>query len=143
MSDSTPLAAQLEVPKTTVLFVDDDPQDLQVWSQALTGYSTAYSVIKATDIKSALHVCQSQSVDCVLLDLDLWEGSGFEVLLSLIPNRHRPSLAVIVLTKLPYPNVHEMVMHNGALACLVKQQTSPSDLHTAIQRAIASIVVQS
>jgi len=49
----------------------------------------------------------------------------------------RPAVPVIVLTKLPYPNVHEMVLHNGAQGCLVKQRTS--DLHSTIQRAVASI----
>ena len=137
MSEFTPLVADQDS-KKTVLFVDDDPEDLEKWSRTLNGYSDSYAVIKTTDVKSALSICQSQKVDCVLLDLDLSRESGFEVLLSLIPDRHRPSLPVIVLTKLPYPNMHEMVLHNGAKACLTKQQTSPNNLHTAIQTAIAA-----
>jgi CheY-like chemotaxis protein len=137
MSDSTSLAVSPKL--RTVLFVDDDPQDLHAWAQRLTECSSTYSVIKATDVQSALSICRSQSVDCVLLDLDLWEASGFELLLSLIPDRHSPSVPVVVLTKLPYPHVHEMAMHHGARACLVKQQTSANDLHTAIHQAIAAI----
>jgi CheY-like chemotaxis protein len=137
MSDSPSIAASPKL--QTVLFVDDDPQDLDTWSKRLSEHAPTYSVVRATDVPSALSICQSQNVDCIILDLDLWEGSGFEVLLSLIPDRHRPSVPIVVLTKLPYPNVHEMVMHNGARACLVKQRTSSNDLHTAIQQAIASI----
>jgi len=126
------------VSETTVLFVDDDPEDLKEWSRALRGYCDRYSIIQTTDVKSALSVCQSQHVDCVLLDLDLSNESGFEVLLSLIPDRRRPCLPVIVLTKLPYPDLQEIVMHHGARACLVKQRTSVNNLHTAIKKAVAS-----
>ena len=137
--DSSAAACGCVFTKNTVLFVDDDPEDLDRWSQILTAYSPHYSVIKRTDVRSALHTYQSQTVDCVLLDLDLSPESGFEVLLSLIPDRHRPLVPVIVLTKLPYPIMHEMAVHHGARACLVKQKTSANDLHAAIQSAITSI----
>ena len=34
-------------------------------------------------------------------------------MLSLIPDRRCPSIDVIVLTRLPYKNLHVMAMHNG------------------------------
>jgi CheY-like chemotaxis protein len=129
--------------RTTVLFIDDNPADLDFWSHALTECSSAYSTLTATDIKSGLQLYQSQKVDCVILDLDLSGESGFEALFKLVPNRHRPSVAVVVLTKLPYPNLHNLVLHNGAFACLHKQQHSARDLENAIHQAIASIAATS
>ena len=100
----TPSAAsEVASLRTTVLFIDDNPADLDFWSQGLRECSPAYSTLTATDIKSGLHLYQSQKVDCVILDLDLSGESGFEALFTLIPNRHRPSVPVVVLTKLPYP----------------------------------------
>ena len=67
---------------TTVLFIDDNPADLDFWSHGLRECSSAYSTLTATDIKSGLHLYQSQKVDCVILDLDLSGESGFEALFS-------------------------------------------------------------
>ena len=140
----TPSAAsEVASLRTTVLFIDDNPADLDFWSQSLRECSPTYSTLTATDIKSGLHLYQSQKVDCVILDLDLSGESGFEALFALIPNRHRPSVPVVVLTKLPYPYLHDMVLHNGAFACLHKQQHSARDLEKAIQQAMASIAATS
>ena len=123
---------------TTVLFIDDDPTDLDLWSQRLKSCSTAYSILTAEDVESGLNVYKSQKVDCVILDLDLNHSSGFEVLLALVPDRHNPAIPVIVLTKINYRSLHEMVMHHGARACLVKSLTLAHDLHKAIQNAVAA-----
>ena len=140
----TPSAAsEVAALRTTVLFIDDNPVDLAFWSQGLRECSPAYSTLAATDIKSGLQLYQSQKVDCVILDLDLSGESGFEALFKLVPNRLRPSIAVVVLTKLPYPTLHDMVLHNGAFACLHKQQHSARDLEKAIQQAMASIAATS
>ena len=65
--------------------------------------------------------------------------SGFHALFELIPDRTRPQIAVIILTRLRHPNLFEMAKHNGAQACLLKQRISATDLDTAIQQAIAAI----
>jgi DNA-binding NarL/FixJ family response regulator len=88
--------------------------------------------------QTGLDVCRHQKVDCVVLDLDL-PDSGFKVLFDLIPDRHRPKIAVIVLTRLHHPILHEVALHNGAKACLLKQQTRASDLDEAIQKAVAAV----
>jgi DNA-binding NarL/FixJ family response regulator len=67
------------------------------------------------------------------------DSSGFEVLLHLIPDRKRPEIAVVVLTRLKNPILQETVLHHGAQACLVKQCTSARDLDGAIQKAIVSV----
>jgi CheY-like chemotaxis protein len=119
-----------------VLIVDDNEKDLKHWSHKLT--SMNYCVLESFSAHSALVVCQENKVDCVLLDLDM-PVSGFHVLLELIPDRTRPGIAVIILTRLNHPNLFEMAKHNGAQACLLKQAVSAKDLDTAIQQAIASV----
>ena len=71
-------------------------------------------------------------VDCVLLDLDM-PVSGFHALLDLIPDRTRPKIAVIILTRLRHPNLFEIAKYDGA------QAFSGKDLDMAIQEAVASI----
>ena len=122
----------------TVLIVDDNREALDRWAKGLQECSSRYNVLKANTVRSALDLCRYQRIDCVVLDLDMNEASGFEVLFSLIPDRRHPQIAVVVLTRLVSSSLHEMAVEFGAMASLVKRLTSPQQLHTAIQTAIAS-----
>jgi len=123
----------------TVLMIDDNAEDLKSWSKLLSEASSQYLILKAQTVRTGLDLYKSQKVDCVVLDLDMDDSSGFEVLLRLIPDRKRPEIAVVVLTRLKYPTLHETVLYHGAQACLVKQCTSGRALDDAIQKAIVSV----
>ena len=133
------MASMLPSNCTTVLMIDDNPEDLESWSKGLAESSSQYSILKAGTVKEGLNLCQDHKVDCVVLDLDMDDSSGFEVLLSLIPDPKHPGIAVVVLTHLKNPTLHETVLHHGAQACLVKQRTSAMDLSDAIQKANVSV----
>ena len=122
----------------TILIIDDNEDDLRYWSDSLRQSSPNYTVLESSSAAAGLDLFRDNTVDCVVLDLDMPE-SGFHVLLELIPDRHRPRIAVIVLTHLPHPNLLEMAKHNGAHACLLKQNTSVEDLHRAIQQGMAAV----
>jgi len=123
----------------TVLMIDDNPEDLEYWSKLLRVSSSNYSILKAQRVRAGLDLCQYQKIDCVIVDLDMGDSSGFEVLLTLIPDRKRPEIAVVVLTRLRNPSLHETVLYHGAQAYLVKQLTSADALDKAIQRAVTSV----
>ena len=122
----------------TVLIIDDNQDDLKHWSQALKTSSSKYSVLEATSVESGLKLCREDSVDCVLLDLDMPE-SGFHALLELIPDRTRPDIAIIIFTRLHHPTLFNIAKDNGAQTCLLKQRTSTQELDTAIHQAIAAV----
>jgi CheY-like chemotaxis protein len=132
------LGSQQSTVPATVLVVDDNEEDRKHWADSLRRASSNYNVLEASTAVAALDLCESRTVDCVILDLDMPE-SGFHVLLQLVPDRHRPRIPVIVLTHLPHPNLFEMAKHNGAQDCLLKQSTSIQDLDKAIQQAIAAV----
>ena len=123
----------------TVLMIDDNAEDLEAWSKLLAESSSRYVILTAQTVRTGLAFCRDQKVDCVVLDLDMDDSSGFEVLLSLIPDPKRPPIAVVVLTRLTNPTMHETVLHHGAQACLVKRRTSAIDLREAIEKAIVSV----
>ena len=75
------------------------------------------------------------------MDLDL-PDSGFNVLFDLIPDRNRPQMAVVVLTRLHHPVLHQVALHNGAQACLLKQFTTAPILADAIQKAVAAVAAR-
>lgn len=123
----------------TVLMIDDNPEDLEYWSKLLRVSSSNYSMLKAQSVRAGLDLCQYQKIDCIIVDLDMGDSSGFEVLLTLIPDRKRPEIAVVVLTRLRNPSLHETVLYHGAQAYLVKQLTSADALDKAIQKAVTSV----
>ena len=127
----------------TVLMIDDNAEDLKSWSKLLSESSSQYLILKAQTVRTGLDLYKSQKVDCVVLDLDMDDSSGFEVLLHLIPDRKLPGIAVVVLTRLRNPTLHQTVLHHGAQVCLVKQCTSARDLDDAIQKAVCSVVPNS
>ena len=74
----------------TVLMIDDNPEDLEYWSKLLRVSSSNYSILKAQSVRAGLDLCQYQKIDCIVVDLDMGDSSGFEVLLTLIPDRNPP-----------------------------------------------------
>ena len=126
----------------TVLIIDDNADDLTAWSGRLQRCAHQYSILEADSVSSALERCKDQPIDCVVLDLDLPQSSGFELLFELVPDRHHPKVPVIILDRLRNPALHQMTLDNGAQACLVKGLTSPEDLAAAIQKAIKTVSAQ-
>src|SRR5215217_5100431 len=122
----------------TVLLIDDNPLDLESWSKKLKDCSSSYVIAQCDGVTPALELCRHQKFDCVVLDLDLPDSSGFEVLFTLAPDRKCPEIPMIVLTRLISPVLHRLVLEHGAHACLVKQRTSAQDLHDAVQSAMRS-----
>jgi CheY-like chemotaxis protein len=79
-----------------------------------------YLILEAKDGASGLELYrESERVDCVVLELDLPDRSGFEVLVDLVPRIRRPKIAVIVLTRLPNRGMWELAKQNGASPVLL------------------------
>jgi len=119
--------------------IDDNPENLEYWSKLLRVSSSNYSILKAQSVRAGLDLCQYQKIDCIIVNLDMGDSPCFEVLLTLIPDRKRPEIAVVVLTRLRNPSLHETVLYHGAQAYLVKQLTSADALDKAIQKAVTSV----
>jgi len=123
----------------TVLLIDDDPEQLAFWSTALRTCASHYAVVEAAGAQEGLDILRNQEVDCVVLDLDLSATSGFQVLLDLVPDRRRPKIAVLMLSRLSNPTLANMALEHGAQAFLLKQHTSVGALDEAIKNAITSV----
>src|SRR5262245_54972772 len=123
----------------TVLLIDSDKRDREYWAQRLTLSSRDYVVLEADTGASGLAICHSQQVDCVVTELDLCDGSGFRVLLDLVPRVRYPDKAVIILYRLNLHVRFELVRRNGALAYLVKSYLSGDALDEIIRKAVAVV----
>jgi len=81
----------------------------------------------------------SQSIDCVILELALEDMSGFEVLIKLVPIARQPQISVVVLTVVTTPGFLEVAKMNGAFATLHKDITSGDDLDKVVLKAMTTI----
>jgi CheY-like chemotaxis protein len=126
-------------PITSVLFIDANHSDRTFFVEELKRRSPDYRILEATDGESGLNLFRAQSIDCVILALELPDCSGFKVLVDLVPIASRPSIPVIMLTNNTQRGLHQIAMQNGAYACFVRPFTSGEYLDRAIQRAMAFV----
>jgi two-component system KDP operon response regulator KdpE len=124
---------------TTVLLIDDDPHYRVYYGQRLHASSSNYDVVEATTGRSGLDICARQPIDCVVLELDLPDMSGFEVLAKLVRRAYHPEIAVVILTRLPNQFLLELAIKNGAQAALQKTVGSGDLLVPSICKAISAV----
>lgn len=129
--------------KNTVLFIDGYQEKRGVYVQAFKNSSPESVVLEADSGAAGLAICQSRRVDCVVVELSLPDMSGFQVLLDLVPCARTPTVAVIVLTRLPpFRAMAEVARTSGAQAFLNKSLTSTDELHTAVHEAIVKVAAR-
>ena len=97
-----------------ILLIDGDLEDREHYTQCLQTSSPDYLVVQAETGRAGLALCKYHSLDCVVLELDLPDMSGFEVLLKLVPRVQHPEIAVIVLTRMANQYLLEAAIRNGA-----------------------------
>jgi PleD family two-component response regulator len=126
-------------PDTTVLLIDGNKRDREYWKQRLTISSPNYVVLESETGAAALIICQSQRIDCVVVELTLPDMSGFQVLTRLIPRAYRPEIPVILYSHLNLPPMRKLAITNGAQSYLVKTAVTGDELSWAIERAIYAV----
>jgi PAS domain S-box-containing protein len=90
--------AEAEAERQRILLVDDKPESVRVFRDALAA-SPQYRVMEATTGQQALELLErSQRIDLVILDLRMPEIDGFEVLHALRTNDRTADVPVLVLT---------------------------------------------
>jgi len=124
--------------RLSVLLIDSKDIDRNYYGDRLKQCSSDYVIFHAADGKAGISVCETVSIDCVVLEIDLADMSGFEVLVQLVPTRP-PKVPIIVLTHLTNPFLLELAVKNGAVAALCKNTTSGDVLDKTILRAVSRV----
>jgi DNA-binding response OmpR family regulator len=126
-------------PPIRLLLIDPNKEDREYWAERLTHFSEAFTVIEADNGATGLAICQTDRIDCVILELMLPDMSGFQVLTRLNPRAYRPEVPVILLSRRHLPQLRRLAITNGAQTYFLKSALSGDELSIAIQRAIAAI----
>ena len=116
---------------TTVLLIDNDSHYRDYYAHRLHASACKYDVVHAATGRSGLDICARQPIDCVVLEIDLPDMSGFEVLAKLVPRTYNPEIGIIVLTRLFNQFLLDLAIKNGAQAALQKTLGSGDVLEPA------------
>src|SRR5690348_13542800 len=122
-----------------ILFIDGIHRDRDSYTQELKTSLPHYQIYQVSTGQTGLVLYQSHSIDCVILELDLPDGSGFQVLMQLVPMAIRPEVAVIVLTRLNYSSLLDVAKVSGAQAAMRKSEVSGELLDALILQAISNV----
>ena len=122
-----------------ILLIDDNQEDRDYYTQRLLISSPDFKILHAATGQAGLALSQRQRFDCVVLELDLPDMSGFEVLVNLVPRVYQPEIAVIVLTRLANQYLLGAALKNGAQAAFYKPMATGDILDKAILKAISTV----
>lgn len=123
----------------SILLIDSNHKDRLFYTSHLQASSPHYQIFEAATGKDGLRVCNSCVIDCVVLEIELPDMSGFEVLRKLVSNARQPEVAVVVLTRLNSQPLIDAAMSNGAQAAFHKLQTTGNLLDKTILSAISTL----
>lgn len=118
-----------------VLHVDSDPQVLRVVKVELE--KRGYTVISLEDPSQALEKLIDSDYRVVLLDIEMLDISGMELLKQI--KQVDGGIQVVVLTGLTSMTTILELMRNGAEACLLKPLVNYSDLDFVLQAAFTKL----
>lgn len=123
-----------------ILLIDGNHQDREYYTDLLRASPSHFVVLHATTGQAGLALCKRRPIDCVVLELDLSDMSGFQVLFMLISDLlNIPQIAVVILTRYPNPLLLNVAIEKGAQAALYKGDTSADILNRAILNAISTV----
>ncbi|HEY2905199.1 MAG TPA: HD domain-containing phosphohydrolase [Vicinamibacterales bacterium] len=121
-----------EVSLVTTLVVDDEEPVRGTLQRFLT--SIGHEVVTADSAAGALGELARRKVSCILLDVRLPDGSGLDLVPTLIAKE--PHVAILMLTAVNDAHSAALCMQRGAMDYLVKP-VDLSELERAIARALA------
>jgi len=122
----------------TILVVDDEPNTLEMHARVVQSHSSSNRVLKAQNGNKALEILRQENVDLALLDLQMPELDGFEVLETMRNDERMRKIPVIVVTGRILSEADMERLNQGVTAVLEKGLFSLDEtvahISTALER---------
>ncbi|NWF69916.1 MAG: substrate-binding domain-containing protein [Chloroflexi bacterium] len=123
-------------PTRTVLVVDDEPNTLEMHARIVQSHASSNRVLKARNGKEALEILRHEIVDLILLDLQMPEMDGFQVLEAMRGLESTRSIPVIVVTGKVLTETDMTRLNQGVAAVLGKGLFSIDETLSHISTAL-------
>ena len=122
--------------RKAILLIDGHTSDRLYYAECLKVSSPEYAVFQTINGQAGLDICNAHRIDCVVLELELPDMSGFNVLAKLNSLGRRPDMAIIILTRLDNQVLLEGALMMGARFSLRKSLTSKDLLSKTISSVL-------
>ena len=127
-------------PQRTILLVDDNIADRHIIKRYLQrDHAHSYAFVEAETGEYALSQCHERPPDCILMDYNLPDMSGLELLEELAGKSERPQHPIVMMTGQGDETVAVQAIQGGAQDYLVKGNLTPEALLIAIDNAIEKV----
>lgn len=130
------LMTEVVRPTRTILVVDDEPNTLEMHARIVQAHASTNNVLKARNGKEALDILHHRIVDLLLLDLQMPEMDGFEVLEIMRGMESLRRIPVIVVTGKSLTEADMTRLNQGVAAVLSKGLFSIDETITHIGTAL-------
>jgi PAS domain S-box-containing protein len=126
-----------------ILIIDDDPVDREIYKRCL-GQSQvwAFEFGEAGCAATGIRMSKSWQPDCILLDFNLPDTDGIEVLAKLQDDTGRVSCPVVMLTAFGDEALAVKAMNAGATDYLPKERVNTDTLRQTVLNAIERFAMQ-
>lgn len=114
------LMSAADRPARTILVVDDEPNTLEMHARIVQSHLSSNRVMKAANGNKALEILGKETIDLVLLDLQMPELDGFEVLENMRRDDRLREIPVIVVTGRILDEADMARLNQGVTAVLEK-----------------------
>jgi len=116
-----------------IVLIDDHPIFLQGLKIIIESYQPYRVIGEAGNIKDSLELIEKSSPDLAIVDLNLGDEDGLELVTLL--HKDYPDVAVIVLSMLDERHYAERAINSGARGYLMKEETAEV-LHSAMDQVM-------
>jgi PAS domain S-box-containing protein len=127
----------MNLPTFTVLMVDDLATDRNLYRRVLCQDATyGYDLLEAESVAAGLALCQTRSIDAILLDYLLPDGNGLDFLKRLSVQSEGSNPPVVVISGYGNERIAVRAIKLGAEDYLVKSDLTPELLRSTMHSAI-------
>jgi DNA-binding NarL/FixJ family response regulator len=134
MANAAPQQASLDI--RVMLLIEDNPGDAQLVSELLEQQPRdRYKIVHVPAISAAVQALQSSPIDVIVLDLDLPDGKGVDVVKAV--REAAAEVPIVVLTGLENEEVALACIDAGAQVYMPKSEVRAQNLIRAIGYAVS------
>jgi len=124
-----------QLARTFLLVIDDDETDRTAVNRALRELGPQYDLREAANGRDGLRLVSDGEFDCILVDYQLPDINGLDLLVELRARQKRPT-ATVMLTGKGNESIAVEAMKLGAHDYLPKSALGPAALHRVISNAV-------
>jgi CheY-like chemotaxis protein len=104
----------------TLLYIDDDAEDIEFFCDAIKNIHPRYLCLVAQNAKDGLHILETLIPDVIFLDINMPAMNGKEALRAIRSRKDLASVPVCMLSTTTNRNELNMCRELGATECFVK-----------------------